>query len=291
MKKCLLLIVLMGLSGCASRLQPELSQDARATLGTIGVVSQERSSQFDYATPTTGVASGAGVGLKMWLAASKNCSQGGCIFFLPLFAIGGASYGGVAGESPEAVANAEAALKNSMAALKVQDMIRDQVFEVARQRTRHSLVLLQPAELSGPGGGPRYSALADKGITTVLEVGVSQIALVGTAIGHNPPMALVVNADVKLIRAKDGEVFYTLSLADWGSAREFLAWGANDGQYFRDEMTRMSQNLANVILGKVFYTDLLPPGWPPPPDSRMEDDPVKTEDKGADTDGSVGASE
>jgi hypothetical protein len=286
MKKCLLLTVLLGLFGCASGPQPDLPQEVRDTLGTIGVMSRD-SPAFDYSTPTTGGASGAGVGLKMWAVAASNCN--GCGLgagllpvFLPFFALGGAIYGGVAGESSEAVATAETNLKEAFAEMKVQDVIRDHVYETARDRTRHSLVLLQPTDQPGHGGEPLYSALVERGVTTVLEVRVSQIALVAQAVGHNPPMSLVMIADAKLIRSKDGQVFYALSLEDRSLPRQFLAWGANSGQELRDVMTRLSQNLADQIVGKVFSTDLLPPVWPPTLNPTGENDAVKTEDRGTD---------
>jgi len=166
--------------------------------------------------------------------------------------------------------------------MKVQEVIRDHVYETARDQTRHSLVLLHPTEQLGHGEESRYSALAERGVTTVLEMHVPQVALVAQHIGHNPPMSLVVNADAKLIRAKDGEVVYTLSLERKWGYREFLAWGANSAQDFRDELTSMSMYLANEILGKVFSSDLLPPREPPPPAPTGENDAVQTEDRGTD---------
>lgn len=273
MRRFLLLASLLGLCGCASGPPPPLAPDLRATLGTIGVVSRGKSPDLDWSAPTTGVGSGAGVGLKMWWALSsqpQGCGNGVCALTLPFFALGGAIYGGVAGESPEAIANAEAALKEAMAGIHLQAALQESIFQKARDRTRYVVVLVQPSDLLGPGTESQYSALADQGVTTVLEVGVSQFALIGKYIGHNPPMMLAVNADAKLIRAKDGEVIYTLPVKYSSIHREFVEWAANNGQALRSEITSIPQFLANEILWRMFSSDLLPVPEPPPPAPTQE---------------------
>jgi hypothetical protein len=209
-------------------------------------------------------------------------SAAGGILLLPVFALGGAIYGAITDQASEDVATAEATLKTTFAGVKVQDVIRDHIVATARDRTRHALVLLHHTDRPGPGEASRYAALAERGVTTVLEVRVPQVALVAQRMHHDPPMSMVMRADVELIRVNDGAAIYRLSLERTRGNREFLAWGANSAEAFRDEVTAMSVTLANDIVDKVFAADLLPPPEPLPPAPTGAHDAVQTQDRGPD---------
>ena len=121
--------------------------------------------------------------------------------------------------------------------------MRDRVFQEARDKTSHTFVLIQD---QAP-----YSSLADKGIDTVLEIGVAELRFEGK--GINPPLTLFVSVRVRLIRVSDETELYVYTLDPPSTnARKFTEWAADDARPLRDELEDFNQYLAKHIVEKLF---------------------------------------
>ncbi len=143
------------------------------------------------------------------------------------------------------VEEATAALNKALGDLKVQETLRDRVLQEAREQTRHNFVLIQD---QAP-----YSSLADKGIDTVLEIGVEGPGLAGS--GINPKLPLGMSVRARLIRVSDGTVLYSDNWTYSASGRKFTKWSADNAKQFREEVDRACQSLAEQIVKQLFLED------------------------------------
>lgn len=188
----LFIALLIGLSACAYGPRPQVlppppSEEVRAKLGTIGVVSARFTPEAKFDTPAKGRASGAWEGTKQ--GAVIGAAIVGAIGGVPLIIgapIGivtagiGALAGGIVGTIPgsihgavtalpsETVEEAEAALKMALADLEVQEAMGDHVLQVAEDQTHHHLVLLTDQGPTTPDEEASYGSLTDNGIDTRL---------------------------------------------------------------------------------------------------------------------------
>lgn len=258
----LLTLVLVGQVGCATHprsISPP-SEQVRAQLGTIGIVSPSLAPEPALQGPTSGkvagAAKGAGLGAGYMilggLEAGAHAGQGGAVVLLmaiglaPVAALVGGIYGAVAAEPAAKVKEAETALQGAFADQKVQEALRDQVLEMARDRAGRRLV---------PAGTD---------VDSILEVGVSSLGLVGPP-AVNPGLSLVVHACPRLIRVADDVELYPSgphgprALAYASAPEKFVEWGAEGARLFREEMERAWQALAEKVVEDVFLVHL-PPG-------------------------------
>jgi hypothetical protein len=166
--------------------------------------------------------------------------------------------------------------------MKIAARIRDLVFQHARDRTRHPVRLLPTPDSPEQDATSERAALAAQGVNTVLEVRVPEVALVAVRAGHNSPMRLLVAVDGTLTRTNDGAVLYALSLVQRSNPFEFLAWGANNAQEFRYQLTMLIASLAHDIALKVFAIDLSRLREGPPTTPARENEAAKPEDSGKD---------
>jgi hypothetical protein len=261
------LMFLMGQVGCALAPQgpppPLLSDEVRESLGTIGVVSARFAPKAHLEAPTSGKGSGAAKGAAagffgMISGAASAGGYGGAIAILlaPVAGLVGAVVGAVEAESAATVEESAAALQNALAELKIQETMRDRVLQVAQEQTRYPFVLLEDRGLTAYGEEVRYSASADEGIDTILEVSVPKLGLLGG--GVNPPLPLVMIADARLISVADGRELYAHTWKYRSGTRKFVEWAANNAQPLRDEIDRAYQSLAEQIVKELFLLYLIP---------------------------------
>jgi len=263
----LVLLLLIGQWGCATTQGPQpprLSEEVRANLGTIGVVSGRFSQEAHLEAPTSGKWSGAGKGAAAGFfgsiqGAAQGGGYGGAVVLLlsPVFAMGGAIYGAIAAESAEKVEAAEATFKRALADLKIQETFRNRVLQVARDQTRHVLVLLLEHGPTAPGGAVEYPFVTSQGVDTVLEIGVEKLGLPGG--GINPPLSLIMNAHARLVRATDGMELYARTWIYRSGTRKFVEWAADNAQPLHEELERAYQSLAEQVVDELFLLYLIPP--------------------------------
>ena len=253
-----LLIVQWGCAHAPPRPVPQpLSEEVRATLGTIGVVSAAVTPETQFKGPTGGKLHGTGKGAAVgFLAGAGRAAMVTppeplsaalwLVFVVPAVAavgtVAGGVYGAFAAESGGKVKEAEAALNKALGELKVQETMRDRVLQEAVDKTPHTFVLIHD---QAP-----YSSLADKGIDTVLEISVLRFGLAGS--GVNPPLALVISVRASLIRISDGTELYGRPWIYHSRKRKLTDWAADDAQPFREEVDRVYQGLAERIVEELF---------------------------------------
>lgn len=268
------LAFLIGQWGCALVPQPPPplpSEQMRAQFGTIGVVSARFIPEAEFRDPARGWAGGAGRGAALGAGRTVGTAfeigvhgreLGVLIMALgialaPVGALVGSVVGGATAEPAAKVEEAEAALKNALAALKIQEGIRDRVLQVARDDARRRFVLLPELGPDSPGEEVPYPSLASEGIDTVLEVSVPSLGLAGEWT-VNPPLTLVLAVRSRLIRVADGTVLDAHALAYRSEQRVLSEWGANNAQPFHDALDRAYQSLAEKIVEDLFLLYLPP---------------------------------
>ena len=232
--------------------RPTLSEEVRTTLGTIGVVPADVIPETQFKGPTRGRLHGAWKGAMEALeGAGGGMGVGGpgAIIVIPIvigvFAVTGMTVGAIMAESGSEVKEVEATLTKAPGELKVQETFRDRVLQEAREQTRHNFVLIQD---QAP-----YSSLADKGIDTVLEVGLVGLRFEGE--GVNPKLTLVMNVRARLVRVQDETNVYSDNWTYSASGRKFTKWAADNAKQFREEVDRACQSLAEQIVKQLFLED------------------------------------
>ncbi len=103
------------------------------------------------------------------------------------------------------------------------------------------------------GDLPDYSALSAQGIQTVLEIRVPAVGL--RSLGHpigNPDFQFAMLVQVRAVDAATGRELFRGELPRLGAVLKFGEWGANDGQRFREEVQRATENAAWVIVDDLF---------------------------------------
>lgn len=207
--------------------------------------------------PTSGKGSGVGKGAASGILSSilGGLMAGGVgavagVLLAPAFGIGGAVYGAIAAESAATVEETEHTLRKTVAGLEIQESLRDRVFQVAREQTRHSFVLVEDRGPTVPGNGVSYSPLTVEGIHTVLEVSVEKFGLPGG--GINPPLPLTMSARARLVKAANGTELYAATWVYQSGMRKFVEWANDNAQPLRDELERAYQALAEQIVDQLF---------------------------------------
>jgi len=264
----ILLFALSNLVSCTSTPPSVLNEQQRAKFGVVGVVSVDVSPDEVFDAPMIGrgrgAASGAGAGAAQGAGAAvqglagSTCHGMGCgltILLIPVFAVGGAIVGGVAGAVnavPEDVAIAiEQEIASALMGSRPQETLRQEVMEAARAQgvsaetplTESGSVAINTID---------YGFLSKKGINTVLEVSIVKVGLIGDR-GSDPDLILVVEASFRLVSAKTSQgIFARDRLLHIGSRYKLAGWGANKAERLKLELQKGYEELADKIVEQVF---------------------------------------
>lgn len=288
---CLCILVWQG--GCAHQpplIMPPplpLSEQDRAELGAVGIVSAQFTPDAKLSLPAAGGLAGAGrgstigarrsleygakgagqilmaggsshdpyAGLFIGLLAATSLALG--IALAPPAALVGGVYGAVAAEPAQAVEEAEATLKKILAEAKVQEVMRDHIMPVARNEARYALLVLQNQGPPHAGELVDYRAALDTGIQAVLEVSLLEFALLGEWL-VNPPLKIQMTVQARLVRTSDDSTLYYNRFTYEGSERLFSEWADNHAMPLRKEFERCYDTLAQQIVEEVLMLYLLP---------------------------------
>jgi hypothetical protein len=265
--KVILPIILILLFSCATtpkQQAPPPSEEFRANLGTIGVVSACFQPEVGFHKPMGKQAAalhGAGIGAASVLQAGAGCNGLGCagvIALLPVGAAVGGIVGAIKGISSSKIKESQDGLNGYLATVNFQETMRERFLSVAREETRFPFVLI---ELQGPNALDEevtYGSLSDKGIDTVLEISVRKCDLRavkylpqgGTNKRIDPDLRLLMAVGTRLVRITDGRVLWChIFISEYESNLfRFSEWGANSAQPFRDELDRAFSYLATEIV-------------------------------------------
>ena len=244
------------------------SQQVRADLGTIGIVLAAFPPEFDVANrpsashaAANGAAAGAGAVLQSLGSAASGSGMGALALpiLAPAFILAGALIGGVIGgvafssQAPtEAEAEmAEAALRDAVEELKIQEAMGDLVISEIREQIGCEPVLIEnrgPVKLDE---AVDYGVLAKKGIDTVLEVSVRKYGLWG--VRDIPILSLFMTVSTRLVRVVDGDVLHSKAHLCETKDRKLVEWGANGAQEFRKGIDFCSESIASDVVTKAFF--------------------------------------
>jgi hypothetical protein len=250
-------VVFLLLISCVSipkKQPPSLPVELRADLGRIGIVSASFQPEVRLRKPMTkGAAAWHGAVEGAEAALRFPCNNIGCAGFLalvPVFAAVGSVAGAIMGVPPQKIKETEDALSDCLATLNFQETMRERFFREAREQTQYPFLLL---EVQGPtvlDEEVTYGSLSDKGIDTILEIGLRKFELWGEKDSINLPLDLLMAAGIRLIRVADGLVLFSRNFVyDYVSVPlKFSEWGANNAQPFREELDRAFQYLATEIV-------------------------------------------
>jgi hypothetical protein len=286
----LCLTLLAGLPGCSNVrylqgvLPMPLSEQERPRLGVVGVAKAQFQPEAKFDTFATGKGSGAlkgaaiGAGegflIATYIFAHGNCNGEACgalvLLWLAAAGIGttvGAVYGAVTGVqeavSQKEAERIEAAARQTLDELRVQERIRDAVVAEARDKAQRELVQLEDFGPTSPGQRVDYTPLKSQGIDAVLEVSITEIGFETPPRQvkydrADPPLFLAVTCRVRLILLADDKVLYEPNLEMRSEARTLADWEADDSKAFFDELDLLTKRLAEKVVEDVFITSVLP---------------------------------
>jgi len=257
----LFITLLIGQFGCAHGPHkiPGLPEQARAELGTIGVVSACFEPEFKcpHKPLTKGKAAAAGA-----IGGALGALYGGVmtgdpyglalgIVLVPVFSAGGAVYGVIEGKTTKTIKETEETL-NAFRHEKIQETLREHFLSVAREKTPYTFIVVEEQRPAFLGQEVSYGCFADKSIDTVLEMSVPSYELKSEKEGLNPPLSFNTGVLIKLIRIADGKELYRKYFPYVGSKRKFTGWAAKNARPLREEFDRSFKNLANEIVEVLF---------------------------------------
>jgi hypothetical protein len=259
------------LASCAPANQQVITnsarEEARAQFFRVGVVQtledpgSELSSIYrgTGSTAAKGAASGAARGgLEALRGLSQSsCSGMGCglvILLVPVFMVAGAVIGGTVGAIkglPESEAKRiEGEIAAAITSQPLQKNLQSKVVELSKQLTRHDVDGVPSANVPVHGDVPNYANFSDR-FDTILEVGVTRVALVGKEIDAD--FRLAVQARARAIRTSDNTDFFPAQDLVHTSSKDRLdPWLANDKQAIKRELSRAIDGLALQIVEKTF---------------------------------------
>jgi hypothetical protein len=245
-----------------------LPDDLRAKLGTIGIVSGRYEPNIVLRKPldkTTGASSTAKSYADSWVRLG-GASEGAILMLLtaPIPMAIGAIVGkskGLSDEKMREVKDAEASIRAAITDLKLQDILRDEFLEIAREQTSFPFVRLEAEGPNSPDERISYRSLSGKGMDSILEIGVTGIDLNGLeakpdfSLDHMDPLLWIsIGVRVRLVRIPYDAEIYTQSFQTRcpGPTFKFMEWGANDAQSLRKEVTGCLSSVRQRILRDLF---------------------------------------
>jgi hypothetical protein len=264
--------------GEATAVVPLPPDHLRTRLGRIGVVSACYSPETTLQTPMTkggaashGAVGGAVLPVVIGIASLAWPLMAAGIVLAPVGATVGSIVGMVEGETSEKIKELEDALKSCLATPNLQESLRERVLTTAKEETPDPFLFLDAQGPRSLGEEITYDSVTYRDIDTVLEIGVRKCELKGKAKEMNPDMILIITANAKLIRLKDGEALYTgdFIYGYQSSIYKFSDWGSENGRLFKEELDRALTFIAKKIV-EVTRTIQEPSGIGAPDTSKSE---------------------
>jgi hypothetical protein len=267
--RVMLPVVLLLLLSCATipKQPPPPPQELRADLGRIGIVSASFQPEVRFQKPMTkedasavGVARGALITMGIGYGTGNLLGLAAGVVLSPV----GAAVGGIAGQimgvPSQKIKETEDTLNGCLATLNFQETMRERFLKtVAREQTQYPFLLLEVQGPNALGEEVIYGSLSDKGIDTILEIGLRKCELWekgGKRLERsiNAPLHFLMAVSIRLIRTTDGHVLFDRNFVydNQNVPLKFSEWGVNNAQPFREELDRAFQFLAFEIVGAVY---------------------------------------
>ncbi len=269
--RCRLLAALsaaaLALQACASPNYP--SEEVRASLGRIGLVSAGFTPEVEVPAPfatteggaavgaAAGALAGTAVGAAVLLSALSSClfAPPACPAVLPFIA-GGAAAGGVVGTAVGTADESQSeagrkAFEPIIDEQVAQDALRARVLAYAAEQGLGPFVVIDEPRPKAPDQPPDYRPLAAKGIDIVLEVSLLSLKLERTALLSDKyrPEAVV---RARLVRLDEPAVVRDETYHVWGEGDELGVWARDDRQRFRAWIDHAYETLGRYLVDEFF---------------------------------------
>jgi hypothetical protein len=265
--------------GCAAKLPlpyqlpRSLSEEARARLGTISIVSADFVPETKFFAYSRGRVSGGTKGMAFEAGTPSSPifvpgtpmgappgSGAGYAVVLGLIVVGfmvGEVYRAATAIPAEELKEIESNLKKALIELRMQESLKKRFFQTAREQSTFKFVLIEE-------GGPKttdeilnYGHLKEKGIDTVIELSVLSIGFEGKG-GKDPFLSLLLDARTRVLSVSDGAVLYENKLEYRSAKRKFTEWISDKGKLFSEELERgygtLSEKLVEELLLRYDFT-------------------------------------
>jgi len=243
---------------------PSPEETVRVGPGKVAVTSGRFDPKFDIVGGPTkgagwGAAKGAVEGFFAPLQIVAAAPQAILIapFLMPIGLVVGLVEGAQA-ESAIKVEEREVALREIVAAQRIQDDLRDRVAAVGRVKTTYTLTVLPDRGPSALGERPDYRPLRKEGIRTVLEVAVESVTLQGGGSfdNANPSLVLRMTVNGRWVRTVDNAELYGNTLTYYSKSKRTLAEWAGDPEGFRNELHQATAEIAEKIVKEGLLREL-----------------------------------
>lgn len=281
-------LLLVASAGCAAKTaRPWMPERVRAELGAVAVVVPPAPPEPSLAYPVPSrpgaAVAGAGAGLGAGVLAGAAClgSYGivwpACLIALwtPVMVVTGGVEGALKGVPVAELRASASSLKDAASEPDLARSLAERVAAEASRRVGAGRVRFAADALAEAGAGsPRYPALAADGVDTVLEVRLERLGLARAA-SHGPlpgyglsfsveklidsPLALVVKARVRVLRAADGTARYESAFTYRAGSQKFTEWGREVAAEFRRERDQALAAVAEDIARTIFGLATAPP--------------------------------
>jgi hypothetical protein len=269
------IFLIMGQLGCAHTPKvepppPTLAEEAKAELGTIGVVPASFLPAFTNEKPMTkekAAATSARAGalgcLQVGASALQTTIPDMITFSVGLAAIAltpvGAAVGGIVGlvrgVNEAAINDAESVLNLALNDVDIQRSLRDRLLSIAQEKTPYLFVPLDDQGPSSPEEEVSYRSRIPAEVDTILEPSILQFGLSSFSDGPgiNPPLSLFVMTRVRVVRVCDDKLLYAHTFHyESKEKRKFTKWAENEGQPLKDGLQRYFDSLPGEIVTTVF---------------------------------------
>ena len=264
-------------SACTTMPSPP-TPEVRAKLGQVAVVALPQPPEGEFHTfakgRAVGTAKGALGGGLYGLAYAAGTGAGGGPYASAAMAIAalvftvvGAGMGAIVGHETAVPAKTAQEIQSRIEAVLGSMRLSDGVAEALRARA------IERPDVATRGFrqtayASSYTALADQGVDTVLEISIPVAGFRGGE-GKAPSIAFYMTARVRALRAGDNHEHYARDFLYSSPERSFGDWFADGAAPFAREFESATRALAERILDELFLVTAFPfPSgmWAPPGD-------------------------
>jgi len=267
---CMMVLLLLGAAGCATEEPgfPRIINEpapvpplVRARFGVVGILPSAAAASLHFYQPVLPPEAGINLAEKAYREMDRHLDSGN-----PAGEMSRTTLNTLLSLSPTAVGDVvpgvpvpgfkacQEGLRRAMAEEPLDAGLDRELAKELGPLRGSNVVILPAAAVSKVKALPYaadFSALADDGVDSVLDIRVTDIAFEWRR-GANPELSLAPKLAVYVIRVLDGRVLHA-SFLDYRGLRHRLAeWGANDARAFRIEMALAEKAFADSIIEQYF---------------------------------------
>ncbi len=255
----LVAIALVGWQyGCATtKLPTSFPYETRSKPGSICVVSARYQPEIELQKPperSTQALKGAGKWLLPVGPLPSDKYTGAFVIISGVVILLAAAIASAAKAKPlprDQVQEDEAVLNAVLKELRVQDTLREWFLRLGAPQAKRQLVTNLVEGPIQERAILDYRFLADRGVETVIEVGVKKLGLKCMENGDDPPLSMFMDVQVRVIRTVDGQTLSKEVLNYLSTKRTFAEWASNDAQPFKEELEICYATLAKLMVTRL----------------------------------------